>query len=244
MASRYQVVAESEHEFQNPLSPEKLRMLGERLGLGQGSRVPDVASGRGGPAVFLARTFGCTVEGVENEPAFHGVAVERAAAREVSHLVSFQLADASIASFAEGEYDAAICLGATFVYGGLAPTVAALAPVVKPGGHVAVGECYWRRLPLPDDYVERNEPYTTLEDTVLVFETERIPVVSMIASSENDWDVYETLHWQAVARWLAENPDDPDASEILAQNEHWRRTYLRHGRDFLGWAIFVGWKRA
>jgi cyclopropane fatty-acyl-phospholipid synthase-like methyltransferase len=50
MIPRYFVVAESEHELQNPTSAEKLALLGERLELGQGSRVLDIASGRGGPA--------------------------------------------------------------------------------------------------------------------------------------------------------------------------------------------------
>ena len=66
----------------------------------------------------------------------------------------------------------------------------------------------------------------------------------MIASSEDDWDRYETLHWQAVEHWLAANPDDPDAVGDPARGTSAaKRIYLRHGRDVLGWAIFVGWKR-
>ena len=111
------------------------------------------------------------------------------------------------------------------------------------GGHVVVGEPFWRSLPLPEDYEDRNDPWTTLEGTVTIFETSGLPVVSVIASSDDDWDRYETLHWQAVERWLAENPADPDAPEIRARHERAKRVYLRHGRDVLGWAIFVGWKR-
>jgi hypothetical protein len=64
----------------------------------------------------------------------------------------------------------------------------------------------------------------------------------VIASSEDDWDRYETLHWQAVETWLADNSDDPDAGEIRSRHERWKWNYLRHQRDYLGWAIFVGWK--
>ena len=56
---RYYVVAEAQHELQNPTSREKLVLLGERLGLGPESRVLDIASGRGGPARLLAERFGC-----------------------------------------------------------------------------------------------------------------------------------------------------------------------------------------
>jgi cyclopropane fatty-acyl-phospholipid synthase-like methyltransferase len=234
---RYHIVAEREHEIQNPTSEEKLLLLGRRLRLGPDSRVLDVASGRGGPALVLAQAFGCRVQGIEIAPEFHAAAVERAQAQGLSQLISFRLGDASREELSSGEYDAALCLGASFVYGSLADTVETLAPAVRPGGHVVVGEPFWRRLPLPDDYEDRADPWTTL-----IFETSGLAVVSVIASSEDDWDGYETLHWRAVEEWLAANPDDPDAEDIRRQNERWKRTYLRHGREYLGWAIFVGWK--
>ena len=134
MIPRYFVVAESGHELQNPTSVEKLGLLGERLGLGQDSRVLDVASGRGGPAVQLAREFGCTVHGIEIAPAFHAVAVERASGDGLADRVSFELADARGVALEPESYDVALCLGASFVYGSLADTVDALAPAVRPGG--------------------------------------------------------------------------------------------------------------
>jgi SAM-dependent methyltransferase len=231
------------HEIQNPTSEEKILLLGKRLGLGPESRVLDIASGRGGPALLLAREFGCAVDGIEISSEFHAAAVERVASAGLEDRVSFALDDGARATLDPEAYDAALCLGASFVYGSLADTVDALVPAVRPGGHVAVGEPYWRRLPLPADYEDRNEPWTTLEGTVVVFETSGLPVVSVIASSEDDWDRYETLHWQAVQRWLATNVDDPDASEIRARHERYRRNYLRYQRELLGWAIFVGWKQ-
>lgn len=243
MTTDYFVVAESGHELQNPTSEEKLLLLGRRLGLGPESQVLDIASGRGGPALVLARAFGCTVRGIEIRPDFHSVAVERISEAGLEELVSFEVGDASGATHAAESYDTALCLGASFVYGSLADTVDALAPAVRPGGRVVVGEPFWRRLPLPEDYDDRGDPWTTLEGTVVIFETSGLPVVSVIASSEDDWDRYETLHWQAIERWLAEHPGDPDAASIRARHERAKRMYLRYGRDYLGWAIFVGWKR-
>ena len=243
MIPRYFVVAESAHELQTPISEEKLELLGRRLGLASGSRLLDIASGRGGPALVLAREFGCAIHGIELSPDFHAVAVQRIGDAGLDDRVTFECADAADAEHEPESYDVALCLGASFVYGSLADTVEALAPAVRPGGHVVVGEPYWRCLPLPDDYEDRGDPWTTLEGTVTIFETSGLPVVSVIASSEDDWDRYETLHWQAVERWLAESGDDPDAPEIRARHERSKRVYLRHGRDVLGWAIFVGWKR-
>jgi len=241
MIPRYYVVAERDHELQNPTSEEKLLLLGRRIRLGLESRVLDVASGRGGPAILLAREFGCTIEGIEIAPEFHAAAVERAASAGLAERASFRLADAAREELADGAYDAALCLGASFVYGGLAATLDALEPAVRPGGHVVVGEPYWRSWPLPEDYEDRHEPFTSLDGTVAIVESSELRVVTLIDASLDDWDRYETLHWRAVEEWLAENRDDPEAAEIRERGERWKRSYLRHGREHLGWAIFVCW---
>ena len=242
MIPRYFTVAERDHELQNPTSEEKLLLLGERLRLDSRSRVLDIASGRGGPALLLAREFGCRVEGIEIRPEFHAAAVERADAARLAELVSFRLGDASQAELEADAYDVTMCLGATFVWGSLAGTLDALEPTVRDGGHVVVGEPYLRHLPVPDDYELGHGPFTTLEGTVAIMESGTLRTVAVIASSEDDWDRYETLHWRAVEEWLAENPDDPDAADISASHERSKHDYLRHGREHLGWAIFVGWK--
>jgi SAM-dependent methyltransferase len=239
---RYYIVAERDHELQNPITADKLRLLGERLRLGPGSRVLDIASGRGGPAVLLSREFGCSIEGIEIAPEFHAIAVGRAAAAGLGERVRFRLGDASREELPADAYDVAMCLGASFVWGGLAGTLDALEPVVRPGGHVVVGEPFWRKLPLPEDYPDRDEPFTSLEGTVAIMESGSLRVVSVIASSEDDFDRYDTLHWRAVEEWLADSSEDPDADEIRSRHEGYKRNYLRFGREYLGWAIFVGWK--
>ena len=241
---RYFIVAERDHELQNPISEEKLLLLGRRLRLDSSSRVLDIASGRGGPALLLAQEFGCRIEGIEIAPEFHTAAVERVGAAGLSELVSFRLGDASQEELEAGAYDVAMCLGASFVWGSLAGTLDALEPTVRAGGHVVVGEPYLRSLPVPEEYEEGHGPYTTLEGTVAIMDSGTLRTISVIASSDDDWDRYETLHWRAVEEWLAENPDDPDAADIRARHENYKRAYLRYGREYLGWAILVGRKAA
>jgi precorrin-6B methylase 2 len=233
-------VAEREHELQNPTSAEKIRLMGERMRLDAGSRVLDMAAGRGGPALVLAQAFGCQVTCVERAREFADVARRRIADAGVHHLVEIVEADARDFPIAAGAYDAALCLGASFVWDGLDGTLAALEPAVAPGGHVAVGEPYWRRWPLPAGV--DSEGYVSLPETVDRFERSGLRVVSLIAASEDDWDRYETLHWRSLEEWLAEHPDDPDAGHIRRRYAADRDRYLRFQRSLLGWAIFVGWK--
>lgn len=233
-------VVEAEHEIQNPTSAEKIRLLGQRLGLGPDSHVLDVASGKGGPAVILAETFGCRLTCVERAPEFVAAARERAAAAGLDDRIEIVETDA--ATYEPGRFDAAFCLGASFAYGGLIPTLERLraaAPLL------AVGEPYWREWPLPaaaaDDHPHRvaEEDWLPLAETIDLAESTGVRVMSLIASSEDDWDRYESLHWKALDQWLAANPDHPEADEFRARGAAYRARYLAWQRAVLGWAIFV-----
>ena len=233
-------VVEAEHEIQNPTSAEKIRLLGERLGLGPESHVLDIASGRGGPALVLGREFDCRLTCVERSPEFVAAARERVAAAGLADRI--ELVEADAATFELDRYDAALCLGATFVYGGLVPTLerlSAAAPLV------AVGEPYWRTWPPPPEAAQDAQPvvaqeeFLPLRETVERAESTGVQVVYLIASSEDDWDRYDSLHWQTLDRWLAANAQHPQAAEFRARGADYRERYLRWQRDALGWTILV-----
>jgi cyclopropane fatty-acyl-phospholipid synthase-like methyltransferase len=80
---------ESKHEIQNPTSADKIRLLGKRMNLGPNSRVLDMGSGRGGPAVLLASSFGCHVICVEQSEEFLAAARDRVSAADVGDPAAF-----------------------------------------------------------------------------------------------------------------------------------------------------------
>lgn len=231
-------VVDARHEIQNPTSPEKIVELGKRLGLGPSSHVLDIASGVGGPALLLAGTFGCRLTCVERAPEFVAIARERTAAAGLEDRIEIVELDA--ADFEPGRYDAALCIGATFAYGGLVPTLERLR-VVAP--LLAVGEPYWRVWPLPpapagEERTDEGE-WLPLPETVERIESTGVRVVSFLASSEDDWDRYESLQWLALDEWLAANPDHPQAEEFRARGAEGRTRYLSWERAAMNWAIFV-----
>jgi len=56
---------------------------------------------------------------------------------------------------------------------------------------------------------------------------------------QQDFDRYESLQWNAAQRWVEENPDDPDRDELVEIVARSRESYLRWGRDCLGWALHL-----
>jgi len=232
----YHAVAEQDHELLNPISGAKVRLLGERLRLGPESRVLDLACGKAGPALILAET-GCRILGIERAPEFVAAARERVEAAGVADRVEIVEGDAAAYPLEAGAWDVVMELGASFVWHGLEGALEALAPAVAPGAHVVVGEPFWRSWPLPEDVDD--EGWLPLRETVARIEAAGLTLVTLIASSEEDWDTYESLRWRAVEEWLDANPGDPDAHKIRRRHVASRDAYLRHERALLGWAVFV-----
>ena len=229
-------VAERDHEIQDPTSAEKIRLLGEYLRLDGSSRVLDLACGKAGPAIVLAEAFGCRVQGVELRPQFAEEARARVAERGLSALVSIETADAADYPLEPEAWDAALCLGASFVWGHIGDAATALVPAVRPGGFVAIGEPFWRQEGVEAD------GFVDLAATVERLQSAGLALTGLIAASEDDWDRYESLHWRALEEWLAANPEHRDAAEIREQHVSFRDNYVRKQRAELGWAIFAGRK--
>ena len=236
----YYAVAERDHEIQDPTSADKIRQLGRLLRLGPESRVLDVACGKAGPTLVLAAEYGCTILGVERAEEFVAAGRARIAKAGLGERIEIVEGDASAYPLEPEAWDAALCLGASFVYHDLEGTLEALTPAVRRGGFVAVGEPYWREWPLPPGVDD--EGWVTLPETVARFEAAGLAPIGIIAASDDDWDRYESLHWRALEEWLHENPDDPEAPGIRERHEKARDDYLKVERRLLGWAIVAALK--
>ncbi len=238
MAWSWEIV-ERDHVIQNPTSAEKIRLLGDYARLTPESRVLDIACGKCGPATILASTYGCRILGVERLAAFADEGRARVSEAGLEELVEVRTGDAADFPLEPETWDAVLCLGAGFIWGTIANAAATLAPAVRPGGYLAIGEPYWRQ-PRPADgpYAE----YAELPETVERFVGSGVALTGIIPASDDDWDRYESLHWRAVEEWLDAERGNPDAADVRARHERFRDEYVRVTRAVLGWAIFVGRK--
>ena len=125
-------------ETLHPGGLELTQKLGETLQLEELDRVLDVAAGPGASAIFLARTFGCQVVGIDYGEEQVSKARRRAFDNKLFDKVTFRQGDAENLKDYDGTYDAAICECALSTFPNKPAAVAELHRVLRPGGRVGI----------------------------------------------------------------------------------------------------------
>ncbi|MBT5896431.1 MAG: methyltransferase domain-containing protein [Rhodospirillaceae bacterium] len=112
----------------------------EKLALGPDARVLDIGCGIGGPARYLAHTYGCRVDGVDLTPELleTGQVLTRRCGLEDK--VTLQLGDALDLSFPDQSFDVVWCQNVTMNIADKAGFLGQVHRVLKPGGKFASTE--------------------------------------------------------------------------------------------------------
>jgi SAM-dependent methyltransferase len=238
---RFHEIAEGDHRILNPFTDAKLLLLGEVSRVGSGTRILDLACGKGEMLCRWAEVFGVSGHGVDLSEVFLAAARSRAAELNVTGKVGFEQGDAGRYR-APDRFDVVSCLGATWIGGGLAGTIDLMRPAVLPGGLLLIGEPFWIDEP-PEGAGEAlglgPGDFTSLAGTLDRFEAAGLELVEMVVSDLDSWDRYVASQWWTVYEWLKANPGDPDAAALRDFNDQARRAHLTYGRRYLGWGVFV-----
>jgi SAM-dependent methyltransferase len=120
------------------LTREQLDSLVGRLGLGDEQLLVDVGSGLGGPAIYVARTVGCHVVGVDVSAEAVTAATALAEREGLSARATFRVADGgSPLPFDDGSVDALLCIDAVNHFPGRDAVLADWARLLRPAGRLA-----------------------------------------------------------------------------------------------------------
>jgi SAM-dependent methyltransferase len=236
-------ISESAHRIHNPITPEKLATLGAALRLEPETRVLDLGSGSGEMLCTWARDHAIRGTGIDMSALFTRQAKLRAEELGVADRVAFQHGDAAGYVAAE-RVGLAACLGATWIGGGVAGTVALLAESLQAGGIILIGEPYWRQLP-PMEEIARGclagsiADFLTLPALLESLGALGYDVVEMVLADQDGWDRYEAAKWLTLRRWLDANPDDDFAGEVRARLDAEPVRYATYTREYLGWGVFA-----
>jgi len=236
-------IRESSHRIHNPFTSEKLATLGQAVSPVRGTAMLDLACGSGEMICTWARDHQVTGTGVDISTAFIGSARARADELGVADRVTFVHGDAS-GYVAVQPVGIASCVGATWIGGGVAGTVALLRRSLAPGGMMLIGEPYWRREPPDQATVEgchatSQDEWLPLPELIESFGGLGCDVVEMVLADSGSWDRYTAAQWLNIRRWLDANPGDELADQMRAELTAAPARYARYRREYLGWGVFV-----
>ena len=144
--------------------------------------------------------------------------------------------------FEPGTFSAGICIGSTHAIGDYRDTLRGLMKAVRPGGHLLVGEGYWRCDPAPEYLAALGTVKSEFQShagNITTGAREGLVPLYSCTSSEEEWDHYEGLYLRAVERYAAAHPEDPDSPAMQAHIRRWRDNYLRWGRHTLGFGLYL-----
>jgi len=231
-------IAERNIELVNPTSAEKIILAGRYLGLTSKSRVIDFGCGYGEALALWTEEFGIRGIGVEIRDHAVDRARKKMIIRGLASSIEIVHADGSQYDFENQAFDAACCVGASFIWKGFEPTIAALKTAVKPEGRILIGEPYWKNDRVAPEYTGDFPIYTELE-LLDIIHKKGLNVEYLIRSSDDDWANYEASNWQGLIQWLEEHPDHPEKDEVVEWLRKTQDEYFRYGRDSFGWAMYI-----
>jgi SAM-dependent methyltransferase len=225
----------------NPMRDEKFSRFCEILNLTESSRVIDIGCGKGEFLHRLHALYGISGIGIDKSQYCiedsKRQKVERAPDADLEYL---QMDGKDYVT--DEKFDLTSCMGASWIWGGIRGTLKTLSDMTKPSGLIVLGEPYWVKEPVKE-YLEREEmerdSYHSHRENVIMGDELELTCIYTLTSDKEDWDSYEALHWWAVSEYADAHPYDPDLSEIWENMRKFRESYLRYGRDTLGWCLYV-----
>ncbi len=180
-------------EYLTPGAARTVGIIAERVRPDDGTRLLEMASGKGEAAAHLASDFACRVLAVEPHDPFVHISAAKFWHFNLRDLVTLLRANGRRLPVRDESMDAAYCIGAPSIVG-LEPALRELARVTKPGGWVIVSDIVWRtkpEKPLGPDWGWMAEATpTTAGEYGAAIEASGLKVEDLVTHPREDWDEY------------------------------------------------------
>ncbi|MGH8782398.1 SAM-dependent methyltransferase [Paraburkholderia sp.] len=141
-----------------------------------------------------------------------------------------------------GSYAAILCVGSTQAFGSFEACLRVAFDWLKPNGRLLVAEGFWKQPP-SQDYLDvlgaTADEFVTHAENAGRARACGYHLLRTATSSDDEWDEYEGKYCDAMMRYLATHPDDPDAERFSNRMQQWHGAYLRWGRATLGFGYYL-----
>ena len=225
-------------EILNPLTSEKIIKLGKILKLKEGNRVIDFGCGSAELLIIWAEEFEITGIGIDISKDFCDRAKKKLAVRGLSDRIEIVCSNGADYVFEERAFDAATCIGATFIWGGYKKTIQAMKRAIHQNGRLGIGETHWLNDQVHPEYAQKQTSTHTELELAQFTRDEGFELEYIIRASHDDWERYSSDSWYGLIRWLKENPTHPDNEQVFKHFRTSQDDYLQFQHQHMGWAMY------
>jgi len=225
-------------EILNPSTSEKIIKLGKLLKLKEGNRVIDFGCGCAEPLIIWAEEFGITGIGIDISEDFCDRAKKKLAVRGLSDRIEIVCSNGADYVFEERAFDAATCIGATFIWGGYKEAIQAMKRAIHQNGRLGIGETHWLSDQVHPEYAQKQTSTHTEPELTQITRDEGFELEYIIRASHDDWERYSSDSWYGLIRWLEENPTHPDHEQVFKHFRTSQDDYLQFQHQYMGWAMY------
>ncbi|KZN53867.1 class I SAM-dependent methyltransferase [Pseudoalteromonas luteoviolacea] len=233
-------------EYNSPLGKIKEQYLLSLLQLPASSDVLEVGCGNGKFLHQILEAYEANVVGVDIDAQL----IEQAQSYCVDNFASdcFKFINQPIkeVDLPKDHFDLVVCNGSSHAFGdgesALESTFSEVLKLLKPGGRLLLGECYWKQQP-DQSYLDvlgvTQDMYQTHHGNVKLAQEAGFTALYATTSSEDEWDNFEWSRIMSIHSLKGE-PDCSSEIKLKAkQLGKWIDIYLGLGRDTLGYGFYI-----
>ena len=225
------------------------RRLAESCQIDKHMRVLDIACGPGSTSVDLAKSYGCSVIGIDTSKDFIAQATILSRRNHLGSVMSFQVADALNIPFPDDEFDVAITQSLLVWVSDKERAIQEALRVTKPDGRVGWLELTWKEKPTTElvkkasDLICPNEllKARTVEDWNSLFLAAGVKQLKVGIPSFGFKDMRDTMADEGLintARILLRYT----TSRVIRKRIDAMEKFLKESAKYIGFGIYIGKK--
>ena len=233
-----QDIGDTDIDILSPISTNRLVQLGRDLKLNDRNTIIDFGCGKAELLTLWSQEFGIKGMGVDIRESVCRQANEKIKKLGLADKIAVTQGRTLEFQFPENSFDFAVCVAASFTWGGFREAITGLKKAIKESGKIIIGEPYWisdnidfRRI--------RKEPFFTESELLQLSQGQGLDFEYLYRATREDIDRYESAHWHSYIQWIEANPDHPNRQDVINYLHKIQRDYLEFDRSNLGWALYV-----